>query len=168
MVGAVAIAYLALGSNLGDRLGYLRAAVEHLRRTPELKLVAASPVFETAAVSDDPQPAYLNAVVRAETTLDAPALLQLCLTIERRLGRVRPAGARKAARIIDLDVLLLDDLVLEQPGLTLPHPGIGDRPFVLIPLARVAAAGLRHPLTGVRLDQAVPDPEVRETSLELL
>src|SRR5687768_12432021 len=107
-------AYLALGSNLGDRLGYLRAAVEHLTRAPQVTVLADSPVYETAAVADAPQPAYLNAVVRIETALTGPELLALCLEIERRLGRTRPPGARKAARTIDLDVLLLGEEILER------------------------------------------------------
>lgn len=157
----MATAYIALGSNLGDRLAYLRAALDRLRAHPDLEAVVASPVYETEAVADDAQPRYLNAVVRLQTTLDPAALLALCLEVERALGRQRPAGVAKAARTIDLDLLLLGDAVVDRRGLRLPHPGLEGRPFVRIPLAAVAAPGLRHPVSGADLTVAPPHPDVR-------
>jgi 2-amino-4-hydroxy-6-hydroxymethyldihydropteridine diphosphokinase len=154
-------AYIALGSNLGDRAAALRAAVAALARRSEVQVAARSPVFETDAVADEPQPAYLNAVVRIETTLEARALLALCFEIERGLGRLRPPGRAKAARTIDLDIVLYGDAVIDEPGLQVPHPAMLERPFVLVPLARVAEGGLRHPLTGERLDVALVAPGVR-------
>jgi 2-amino-4-hydroxy-6-hydroxymethyldihydropteridine diphosphokinase len=154
-------AYLALGANLGDRLGNLRAARAALGGAPGVEVAAGSAIYETAAVSESPQPDYLNAVLRVETDRTPRALLDLCLAIERRLGRVRPPGRDKAARSIDLDLLLHGASVVDEPGLQLPHPGVLHRPFVLVPLADVAATGLRHPVTGTPLDRASAPPDVR-------
>ncbi|HEY0714421.1 MAG TPA: 2-amino-4-hydroxy-6-hydroxymethyldihydropteridine diphosphokinase [Polyangia bacterium] len=154
-------AYVALGGNLGDRRANLAAAAGALARHPEIRGLVRSALYETVAVADEPQPDYLNGVVRFSTTLPAAALLALCLDIERELGRVRPVGRDKAPRIIDLDLLLCGDAVIDVPGLRLPHPGLLARAFVRIPLADVAAPGLRHPVTGIRLDQADADPDVR-------
>ncbi|HEY0705981.1 MAG TPA: 2-amino-4-hydroxy-6-hydroxymethyldihydropteridine diphosphokinase, partial [Polyangia bacterium] len=117
--------------------------------------------YETVAVAAAPQPDYLNAVVRIATVLAPRALLALCLDLERQLGRVRPVGSDKAPRTIDLDLLLWSDVVLDEPGLRLPHPGLLARPFVRIPLADVATPGLRHPVSGARLDHAEADSGVR-------
>jgi 2-amino-4-hydroxy-6-hydroxymethyldihydropteridine diphosphokinase len=158
----VAVAYIALGGNLGDRAGYLRSAVAQLESTPELQLQARSPLYDTEPAGGEPQPRYLNAVVRIETALPPRALLDRCLAVERALGRDRPAGAVNAPRNIDLDLLLVGDLIVEEPGLQLPHPRLLQRPFVRVPLAAVAEPGLLHPITGDRLDRAAPDPDVRE------
>jgi 2-amino-4-hydroxy-6-hydroxymethyldihydropteridine diphosphokinase len=106
------------------------------------------------------QPPYLNAVVRLQTTLGPEALLALCLEVERTLGRRRPADQPRAARTIDLDVLLLGEAIVDRPGLRLPHPRLESRPFVRIPLAAVAAPGLRHPVSGADLTVAEPHPDV--------
>jgi 2-amino-4-hydroxy-6-hydroxymethyldihydropteridine diphosphokinase len=156
------VAYLALGSNLGDRRGYLAAASGALMATAKLALVARSPLFETEPVADDPQPRYLNAAARIETDLPPRQLLDLCLEVERQLGRQRPPGHARAARTIDIDLLLYGDLVIDLPGLRVPHPELLARPFVRVPLARVALPGLRHPGTGERLDFAHAHPDVRE------
>jgi 2-amino-4-hydroxy-6-hydroxymethyldihydropteridine diphosphokinase len=153
-----ATAYVALGANLGDRLASLRAAAAALADAPGVRVTARSAIYETAAVASTPQPDYLNAVLRIETSLPPQAILELCLAIERRLGRVRPIGQDKAPRTIDLDLLLHGSAVLELAGLRLPHPGLLDRPFVRVPLADVAAAGLRHPVSGTALDQADAPP----------
>jgi 2-amino-4-hydroxy-6-hydroxymethyldihydropteridine diphosphokinase len=165
----VTVAYLALGSNLGDRLASLRAAVGALEAADGIEVVARSPVFETEAVADQPQPPYLNAAVRIETSLGPRALLALCLEVERSLGRTRPAGQMHAPRTIDIDVLLHGATTLNEPepGLRLPHPELLARPFVRVPLAYVAEPGLRHPVSGEPLDQALPDPGVRRTDERL-
>lgn len=160
-VGATVIAYLALGANLGARLTTLRAAVVALGRSAGISVDARSPIFETEAVARDPQPRYLNAVVRVRTSLSARGLLETCLAVERSLGRVRPPGQDKAARTIDLDVLLHGAAIIDEPGLQIPHPALLDRPFVRIPLAAVASPGLRHPVTGTPLDTASADSDVR-------
>jgi 2-amino-4-hydroxy-6-hydroxymethyldihydropteridine diphosphokinase len=156
----VTTAYLALGSNLGDRLSLLRAAVSALAG-PRLRVVARSGVFETDAVASEPQPPYLNAVVRVETALAPRALLDRCLAVEQALGRVRPRDRQGAARTIDLDLLLHGGTIIDEPGLAVPHPRLAERPFVRVPLAEVALPGLRHPITGEALDDCPPAPGVR-------
>jgi 2-amino-4-hydroxy-6-hydroxymethyldihydropteridine diphosphokinase len=152
--------YLALGANLGDRRRNIDDAIARLDAAG-VAIAARSATYETDAVSDEPQPAYLNAVVRATTALDPEALLALCLDVERQLGRVRPPGRDKASRTLDIDVLLYDARVIDTPALTVPHPAMLDRAFVRIPLADVAAPGLRHPVSGDALDRAAPAPSVR-------
>jgi len=153
--------YLALGSNLGDRAGAIGRALD-LLAARGVAVVARSPLYETDPVTPDPQPAYLNAAVRAETALPARALLAVCLEVEQALGRQRPPGRTAAPREIDIDLLLYGAAVLhEPPALLVPHPRLSERPFVRIPLADVAAPGLRHPVTGAPLDRAAPDPSVR-------
>lgn len=156
----MATVYLALGANLGDRRGALRAAVEALGAR-DIAVSALSPVYETDAVAPAPQPAYLNQVLRAETALPPTALLARCLEVEAALGRTRVPGVRDAPREIDVDLLLYGAEVIQAPGLAVPHPRLLERPFVRIPLAAVATPGLRHPVTGERLDRAEPHPGVR-------
>lgn len=149
---ATTTAYLALGANLGDRAGTLDEARAQLAARG-VAIAACSRYHETEAVAPDPQPRYLNAVARVTTTLAPAALLAACLAIERALGRVRPAGQVHAARTLDIDLLLYGDVVIDDPPtLIVPHPRMLERAFVLIPLAEVAAPGLRHPTTGERLD----------------
>lgn len=126
--------YLALGANLGDRLGNLRAAIQAL--PPTLHLLAASPVYETPPWGYLDQPAFLNQVILAQTDLAPLDLLRWLKQLEAKLGR-RP-GARYGPRLIDLDILLYDDLELETPALTIPHPRLAERAFVLVPLADLA------------------------------
>jgi 2-amino-4-hydroxy-6-hydroxymethyldihydropteridine diphosphokinase len=154
-------AYLALGSNLGDRAANLAAALTLLDEAG-VRVVARSPLYETDPVTADPQPLYLNGAARVETTLAADELLALCLAVERSLGRERPPGAvSPAPRPIDLDLLLYGDDIIDRPNLIVPHPRLLERPFVLIPLADVAPLGLRHPITRASLDQSQPSPGVR-------
>ncbi len=154
-------AYVALGSNLGDRRAFLHAAAAALGKIAGTRLIAESSLYETLPEGNAPQPLYLNAVVRVETSLTARGLLDSCLDIERTLGRVRPAGGAKGARVIDIDVLLFGEQTIDEPGLQVPHPALLGRPFVRIPLADVATPGLRHPQAGERLDTSTPDPGVR-------
>jgi 2-amino-4-hydroxy-6-hydroxymethyldihydropteridine diphosphokinase len=153
--------YLAFGANLGDRAGTIARAID-LLAARGVAPQARSPLYETDPVTPDPQPHYLNAVVRAETALGPPALLALCLEVEHALGRRRPAGRAPAPREIDIDLLLYGvQVIADPPALLVPHPRLLERPFVRIPLRDVAAPGLRHPVTGEPLDRAAPDPSVR-------
>jgi 2-amino-4-hydroxy-6-hydroxymethyldihydropteridine diphosphokinase len=153
--------YLALGANLGDRQAQIEAAAARLDAAG-VAVQALSPLYETDAVADEPQPPYLNAAARARTALPPHDLLSLCLEIERALGRTRPAGRPKAPRTIDIDILLYGDRVIDDaPALIVPHPAMLARSFVRIPLRDVAAPGLRHPRTGDALDRATPDAGVR-------
>lgn len=137
------IAYVALGANLGDRLRALREAV---RRLGDLaKVTALSSVYETDPVGYAAQPAFLNAVARLTTPLEPAPLLRGLLGIEADLGRVRTFA--NAPRPLDLDLLAYDDLVLATLELTLPHPRLHQRAFVLVPLAELAP-DLVHPLLG--------------------
>ena len=127
------VGYLGLGSNLGDRRGFLAAAVEELR-TRGVAVLASSSVYDTEPVGlvlD--QPPFLNACLRIETSLEALELLDTCKEVERAVGRAA-GGVRHGPRVIDVDVLLLGDAVLESERLTLPHPEVTSRRFVLVPL----------------------------------
>jgi 2-amino-4-hydroxy-6-hydroxymethyldihydropteridine diphosphokinase len=115
--------FLSLGSNLGDRLAYLRRAVEALGRGPRMELVAASKVYETAPVEvEDEQPNYLNCVVELECGVAAIELLRYCQGVEAALGRERKG--EKAPRTVDIDVLLFGEEVIEEPGFEVPHRGV--------------------------------------------
>lgn len=135
-------AYLALGSNLGDRLAHLQDAVDALVGADDVEVTAISRVYETAPVGGPVQDAFLNAVVATETALDPYALLALAQRIERDAQRVRVQ--RWGPRTLDVDVLLYDELRLDDPELTLPHPRMWERGFVLAPL-RDVAPGLVEP-----------------------
>jgi 2-amino-4-hydroxy-6-hydroxymethyldihydropteridine diphosphokinase len=139
--------YLGLGSNQGDRRSSIESAVAQICARGVLRDVLVSPLYETLAVADHPQPPYLNGVMRGETSLPPHVLLECCLEIERILGRVRPATPVKAARTIDIDLLLYGDHVIDTATLRVPHPALLTRAFVLIPLADVARPGLVHPQT---------------------
>jgi 2-amino-4-hydroxy-6-hydroxymethyldihydropteridine diphosphokinase len=124
--------FLGLGSNVGDRLANLRSARDRLARSVEV--VAASSVYETAPQGEVlDQPDFLNAVLEVETDLGPHELLDLCKTVERDLGR-DPGAVRHGPRRIDVDLLLLGDLRVDDDRLTLPHPEITSRRFVLEPL----------------------------------
>jgi 2-amino-4-hydroxy-6-hydroxymethyldihydropteridine diphosphokinase len=129
-------AYLGIGSNLGDRLGYLQLAVEELVARAGIDVVAVSRVYETAPVGGPPQDAYLNAVVAIDTDLDPFDLLRECQAIEARAERVR--AERWGPRTLDVDVLLIVGCSIDDPALTLPHPRMRERGFVLAPLRDVA------------------------------
>jgi 2-amino-4-hydroxy-6-hydroxymethyldihydropteridine diphosphokinase len=130
----VARAYLALGSNLGDRLETLQRAADLLGAVDGVGVIRSSRVFETAPVGP-PQPDYLNAVLEIETDLEPRSLLEACLAVERELGRER--GERWGPRTMDVDVLTYDDLELDEPDLQIPHPRMHQRAFVLVPLVEL-------------------------------
>jgi 2-amino-4-hydroxy-6-hydroxymethyldihydropteridine diphosphokinase len=129
------IAYIALGSNLGDRAANLWAAVQRLSALEGCRLEAVSPLYESEPVGPAPQGLYLNAVAAAHVAIPALGLLRALKGIERELGRV--PSVRWGPRHIDLDLLLHGDMVLENDELTLPHPELWNRRFVLQPLLDV-------------------------------
>jgi 2-amino-4-hydroxy-6-hydroxymethyldihydropteridine diphosphokinase len=137
-------AYVGLGSNLGDRAAYLLLGLFALSRLPKTHLLRLSPVYETEPVGP-PQPPYLNMVAELETELSPTGLLAEMLRIEKALGRER--RERWGPRTLDLDLLLYGDLVLEEAGLSVPHPRLHERAFVLVPLLDLLPEG-RHPLLG--------------------
>jgi len=152
----VSRAYVALGSNLGDRAAHLQFAVDALDAAADIDVVAVSHVYETAPVGGPPQDAYLNAAVAIETTLDPRALLALAQRIERDAHRVRVE--RWGPRTLDVDILLIDDVRLDESDLTVPHPRMWERGFVLAPLQDVAPA---------LVDAPGPWEGVRRTALSL-
>jgi 2-amino-4-hydroxy-6-hydroxymethyldihydropteridine diphosphokinase len=135
--------FLALGSNLGDRFANLRAAITAL--PPAVRVVQESSVYETPPWGLTDQPAFLNLVLKGETSLGPVELLHQLKNLETGLGRV-PA-VRWGPRLIDMDILFYADLVLQIQGLVIPHPHLHERAFVLVPLADIAP-GLLHPVFG--------------------
>lgn len=129
-------AYVALGSNLGDRAAYLASAIAALAVLPGTRLVARSSVEETVPFGDVAQGPYLNQMAALETTLSPLAMLRELQRIERALGRVR--RERWGARTIDLDIVRVGRATLRTPALTLPHPGLADRDFWQRELAQLA------------------------------
>ncbi len=130
-------AFVGLGSNLGDREGSLRRALHELSSEAGVAVRRVSSFRETEPVGYLDQPRFVNAVAELETELAPRALLDLLLEVERRLGRNREEAPRLGPRTIDLDLLLYGEKAMEEPGLTLPHPRLHERRFVLEPLAEL-------------------------------
>jgi len=133
------IAFIGLGSNLGERGETLRRALELLGERAGVRVVAVSPLHETDPVGYLDQPRFLNGAAQLETELAPLALLDALLDVEKALGRVRE-GPRFGPRTLDLDLLLYGDTVVDEPGLTVPHPRLHERRFVLEPLAELDPA----------------------------
>lgn len=142
----MATVYLALGTNLGDRAHNVRQALAAL--APHFTPVVASRWYETEPAYVQDQPRFYNLAVRAETTLTPLAVLRRLKALETELGRV--AGTRFGPRLIDLDLLLYEAVVLDTPELTVPHPRLAERAFVLVPLAEIAP-DVVHPTLGLTL-----------------
>lgn len=132
-------AYVALGSNQGDPQGQVRAAFGSLDALPDSRLLRRSSLYRTRPWGVTDQPDFINAAAELETDLEPSALMQALLDIEEQAGRIRE-GRRWGPRTLDLDLLLYGDRQLEMPGLTLPHPRIAERAFVLLPLAELDPA----------------------------
>jgi 2-amino-4-hydroxy-6-hydroxymethyldihydropteridine diphosphokinase len=142
-------AYVGLGSNLQDPVRQVSIAFDDLGALPETRLTARSSLYRTAPVGKLDQPDFVNAVARVETGLGPEALLEALLAIERGHQRVR--GERNGPRTLDLDLLLYGSERIDLPGLTVPHPRVHERAFVLVPLAEIAP-DLHIPGAG-RVDQ---------------
>lgn len=130
------IAYIALGSNLKQPASQIKQALIALQGLPQTKLLQCSSLYQTAPVGYDNQPDFINAVASLETTLEPSQLLESILDIESSFGRERPFP--NAPRVLDLDLLLYDELVMHTPALTVPHPRMHLRGFVMLPLAEIA------------------------------
>jgi 2-amino-4-hydroxy-6-hydroxymethyldihydropteridine diphosphokinase len=155
--------YLSLGSNIGDPAGNLNAAIDRLRAFGEV--VAVSSFYETEPVEFTAQAWFLNCAVALDTEKTPHQLLAGILDIEQQLGRRR--DQKKGPRIIDVDILFLGNSIVDDPGLTIPHPAMHERRFVLEPLVEIAPDAL-HPVLQQTIrelrDALPPGPEVRKTS----
>ena len=136
--------FIGVGSNEGERFAHISRAVQALGSMPGVRLRQMAMILETEPLGGPPQGPYLNTVVEVETTLPPLELLRSLKAIERRLGR-EPVPQRWAPRPIDLDILLYDDCVIQEPELCIPHPRLHERRFVLEPLAQLAPE-LVHPV----------------------
>ncbi len=144
--------FVGLGANIGKPLEQLQEASERLRRHSEMKNVAVSAVYRNRPMGPQDQPDYLNAVARFDTALAAQTLLRELQSLEHRAGRIR--GQRWGPRTLDIDLLLYGDKCIDSTHLTVPHPGLEHRGFVLVPLLQLAGADFSLP-GGKRLDQAL-------------
>jgi len=152
-------AYIALGANLGDRESNIRAALEKLEHTPGINVTKISTLIENPAVGGPADsPPFLNAAAELVTSLTPPALLETLLTVEQSLGRTR--DVKWGPRALDLDLLLYADHILNTPGLTIPHPLMHQRRFVLEPLAQLAP-DLIHPATKRTIRELLADLDAR-------
>ncbi len=142
------IAYLALGSNLGNRLAHLKNAIANL--TPQMEVKKKSPVYETPPWGYADQPPFLNQVVMVMTYLDPEQLLSHLKRLETVLGR--EPTFENGPRVIDVDILFYDDIILNSPPLVIPHPRLHTRAFVLVPLNDLAP-DLVHPLMGKTVNE---------------
>ena len=156
----MSIVYLALGTNLNDRSANLRAAIEAL--PSKINVIAESKVYETPPWGYENQPAFLNMAVKCETNLEPESLLKRLKQLEVQLGREQ--SFRWGPRLIDIDILFYNDLILKSESLTIPHPRLHERAFVLVPLADIAPDFI-HPvlkktikelLAGVNMDDIHP------------
>jgi 2-amino-4-hydroxy-6-hydroxymethyldihydropteridine diphosphokinase len=144
--GGMPLVYVGLGANLGEREETIRAALRRLDAHHAIDVRRVSRLRETDPVGLEDQPQFLNGVACIQTSLEPRELLALLLDVERDLGRTR-GGPRYGPRTIDLDILLYDDRVIDEPGLRVPHPRIAERAFVLEPLAELDP-GLEVPGRG--------------------
>lgn len=178
--------FIGIGSNLGDRASYYREAIDRIARLPETRIVRQSSIYETEPVGDL-KGAFLNGVIQIQTKLPPDVLMRRLLAIERQIGRKRPSRRKSAARsrpqprVIDLDLLFFDKETLETGALTIPHPRLHERRFVLAPMAELAPmlihpklnvsisdllAGLKSPqrVTLARADLLRPPPRKQEVT----
>lgn len=141
-------AYIGLGSNVGDRLANILGGLDRLDAGEQASVRRVSTIIETSPVGVRGHRRYLNAVSELETSLEPSALVAFCLEVEQAMGRTRdPVNDVPQPRILDLDVLLMGDTVIDEPGVCIPHPRLQDRAFVLLPLVELDPE-LVHPVLG--------------------
>jgi 2-amino-4-hydroxy-6-hydroxymethyldihydropteridine diphosphokinase len=154
------IVYLALGSNIGNRLANLKNAISNL--TPQLNVKKKSPVYETPPWGFKEQTAFLNQVIMAETYLEPEALLGHLKRLETALGR--EPSFQNGPRLIDMDILFFDDLIIDSPPLVIPHPRLHQRAFVLVPLNDIAP-DLIHSLLNIPISELLLDVDRTNVNL---
>ncbi len=146
-------AYLLIGGNMGNRLGYLQQAIDEIEASCGI-ITRRSSVYETAAWGLTDQPSFYNQALALESFLEPEALMEALLAIEERMGRKR--DIKMGPRIIDIDILLIDDLVMNKPRLSVPHPALALRRFALAPLVQIAAE-LVHPVLHKTIRQLLEE-----------
>ena len=137
------VAYIGIGSNVGDRTSFCRAAVDALKEKDGITVDAVSSLYETEPIGGPPQRSFINMAIRVHTDLDAKGLLTACKDIERRIGR-EPSDIRWGPRVVDLDLLTFGEDKIVEPDLEVPHAHIRERRFVLVPLLEIDS-DLRDP-----------------------
>ncbi|MFA6682386.1 MAG: 2-amino-4-hydroxy-6-hydroxymethyldihydropteridine diphosphokinase [Sphaerochaeta sp.] len=162
MTGSNVTAYLALGSNIGDREEHLNTAIEMLSKKEDIKVTRVSTFLNTEPVGYTDQPDFLNAVVEIQTDLDPYALLETCNQIEQALKRKRVI--HWGPRTIDVDILLFGSLILDEEKLTIPHPRMLEREFVLKPLCEIAPEAV-HPIKRKRIGELFSQNRCEQHSL---
>lgn len=159
----MAIAYLSLGSNLGDRVGYVQQATSLLKSCPEINIVATSSFYETEPWQMNSDKWFVNAVIQISTTFSPEELLNECQKIESVLGRKRIEGQNSYTdRTIDIDIIFYDKLIINTPTLTIPHKHFHKRVFMIIPMLEIADDFV-HPIlnkTVEELYEAIENPEI--------
>lgn len=158
----MAIVYLSLGSNLGDRVGYIQQATGLLSSNEKINIVSTSSFYETEPWQMDSENWFINAVIQISTTLSPEELLRECQRIENQLGRKREDGKNYTDRTLDIDIIFYDNLIMNTPELTIPHKYFHKRVFMLIPMLEIAEDFV-HPFFGKTVEalyDAVENPEM--------
>ena len=158
----MAIVYLSLGSNLGDRIGHLQQATSLLSAVPEINIVATSSFYESEPWNMDSENWFVNAIVQITTTLSPENLLKECQRIEYQLGRKRDLAKGYIDRTIDIDILFYDNLIVNSKDLTIPHKFFHKRAFLIVPMLEIAQDFV-HPLfneTIAKLYDELENPEM--------
>jgi 2-amino-4-hydroxy-6-hydroxymethyldihydropteridine diphosphokinase len=157
------VAAVGLGANLGDAASTVQRAAQSLDLLPRTQLLSCSRLYRTPAWGVQAQPDFVNAVALIQTQLDARALLDALLSIEREFGRDRSVEQRWGPRTLDLDLLLYGDAMIDEPGLQVPHPHLAQRAFALVPLLEIAPeavipgyGGARNAVSGLDLSNIQP------------
>lgn len=159
----MSIAYLSLGSNIGDRVGYIQQATSLLNSNADISIVATSSFYETEPWRMESENWFVNAVIQISTTLSPETLLDECQRIERQLGRMNTAEKHTYSdRTIDIDIIFYDKLIMNTERLTIPHKYFHKRAFMLIPMLEIAE-DFSHPLLGETVEslyEALENPEM--------
>ncbi|NWF53516.1 MAG: 2-amino-4-hydroxy-6-hydroxymethyldihydropteridine diphosphokinase [Syntrophaceae bacterium] len=158
------LAYIGIGSNLGNKRGNIHRAVKALGADPGNRRVRCSPLYATEPVGKKDQDWFVNGVISLETSLSPRELLELLLGIEKKMGRVR--GEKWGPRTIDLDILFYEDQILKEPDLQVPHPRLQERKFVLLPLRDLAPDWV-HPALGKTVSRLLAELDTQEWVIPL-